>query len=157
MASKISKANPPEALYIFGKNDPCKKHNDAYLEKLDGEMHSFKALHPKGGAFVWICDKTGRIKPTSFLEELKLKVGAKVIIINNVDTSDYLSNGTCGHVVGFEWSRGKNPEINKILVQCEDPRAGAKERARHPKHTQHPHATPIQRESFEYSIGVDVH
>ena len=75
-----------------------------------------------------ICPKTGRVKCTAFMEELRLKVGAKVIIIDNVDSSDHLSNGTCGCVVGFDWSGGKRPEITKILVQCEDPKSGAKER-----------------------------
>ena len=153
LASRISEESPSEALYIFGTNDPCKKHNDIYLEKLDGEMHIFKVLYPKNGTLARVCKNTGRVKPTSFLEELRLKVGAKVIIINNVDTSDYLSNGTCGYVAGFDWSRGNKPEITKILVQCEDPRAGAKERARHSKHPIYPDATPISRETYEYTIG----
>ena len=153
LASRISDLSPPDALYVFGKNIPCKKHNDAVLDKLDGQVHSFMALHPRGGRFARICSKTGRVKPTAFVEELQLKVGARVMLIHNVDTSDYLSNGSCGYIVGFEWSGGKKPEITKVLVQCDDPRAGAKERARHSKNSRHPEATPISRVSWEYSNG----
>ena len=153
LATRISDESPQDALYVFGKNAPCTKHNNATLEKLDGKMHSFLALHPRGGRFRRICEKTGLVKPTSFMEELRLKVGARVMLINNVDTSDYLSNGSCGYVVGFEWSGGKKPEITKILVQFDDPRAGAKERARHAKNPKYPEATPISRVSWEYSKG----
>ena len=149
LASRIIEESPPDALYVFGQNKPCKKHNDAYLENLDGEIHSFSALYPKGGTFKIVCPKTGRVKSTAFLDELRLKVGAKVIIIHNVDTSDYISNGTCGYVAGFQWSGGKKPEITKIFVQFEDPRAGAKERARHSKHPKYPDATPISRFTYE--------
>ena len=152
LASKISKESPPDALYVFGKNAECKKLNDAYLEEVDSPLQCFKVSHPKGGNKK-PCPETGRVQGTSFMDELRLKIGARVIIINNVDVSDHLSNGSCGDVVGFEWSGGKNKEINKILVQFEDPRAGAKERARHPKHPAYPDATPICREVHEYSLG----
>ena len=159
LASRISGESPPEALYVFGENKYCKKHNDAYVEKIEGEMHTFPAFYPKGQKFLkeTVCSKTGRVRNTSFLDELRLKTGAKVIIIHNVDTPDHLSNGTCGYVAGFEWTGGKTPEISKILVQCDDPRAGAKERARHSKHPKYPDATPIGRETFEFKIGRDNH
>ena len=155
LASRISQESPPDALYVFGENQYCKQHNDAYVESLDGEMYSFKALYPKGESFLQktVSKKTGRVRGKSFLDELRLKVGAKAIIIHNVDTSDHLSNGTCGYIAGFEWSGGKKAEITKILVQCDDPRAGAKERARHPKHPKYPDATPISRETVEFKIG----
>ena len=153
LASRVSDESPTDALYVFGKNVPCKEHNDQVLMELDGEMHSFMAIHPRGGRFARICPDTGRVKPTAFLQELKLKVGARIMLIQNVDTSDFLSNGSCGYVVDFEWSRGKKPEITKILAEFDDLRAGEKERARHPKNPKHPEATPISRVSWEYSNG----
>ena len=153
LATRISDESPHDALYVFGKNVPCTKHNNAVLDKLDGEMHSFMAHHPRGGRFKRICEKTGLVTPTPFMEELRLKEEARVMLINNVDTSDFLSNGSCGNVAGFEWSGGKRPEISKILVQFDDLRAGTKERARHPKNPKHPEATPVSRVSWEYSKG----
>ena len=153
LASRISDASPADAVYVYGKNAPCKKHNDAMLEGLCGEMHSFMAHHPKGKNFVRVGPDSGKVGNTAFLDKLCLKVGAKVMLIHNVDTSDYLSNGSSGYVVGFEWSGGKSPEITKILVQFDDPRAGAKVRARHPRHPMFPEATPISRVSFEYNLG----
>ena len=142
LASRISDQRPKDAFYIFGTNEPCKKHNDAALKDLEGEEKSFKAHFPKGYRME-PNKKTGKLGSSGYLDELHLKIGARIMLIHNVDTSDYLSNGTMGYVAAFHWSGGKNPEITKILVKADDPKAGAKERARHPIHPKHPEATPI--------------
>ena len=153
LASRISDESPKDAVYIFGTNKPCKQHNEALLEALEGEMKIFKAHHPKGTNFVRVNPETGKIGKSAFLDKLHLKIGAKIMLIHNVYSSDFLSNGSIGYVVGFEWSGGKNPEITKIVVKFDDPKAGAKERARHPIHPKYPEATPIGRVSHEYSVG----
>ena len=38
-------------------------------------------------------------------------------------------------------------------MQCDNPRSGTKERARHSKHSKYPDATPISREIYQYTIG----
>ena len=49
----------------------------------------------------WIEPKEGAVASTSFLDELKLKLGAKVMIIHNIDTVDSLTNGQLGVLVFF--------------------------------------------------------
>ena len=42
---------------------------------------------------------TGKIAKTSFVDNLKLRIGAKVMLIHNIDTVDGLSNGCMGLLV----------------------------------------------------------
>ena len=69
-------------------------------------LHSMTASHPRG-IRPHINDE-GEVGSSGFMQVLELKVGARVMLINNVDTMDGLSNGTCGNVVGFVLSRDES-------------------------------------------------
>ena len=156
LALHISDEWPEEDVYyVFGLKAPGRKYNEERLEKLLGEAEVISATHISKTK-PQIDPKDGTINNTSFLDKLKLKVGARIMLIHNYDTSDRLTNGTCGEVMGFEWSRGENPVIQKILVQFDDNRDGLKTRKRENIHLRYPRmplVTPISRISFEYSIG----
>ena len=63
-------------------------------------------------------DNTGAIVGTQLQKTLKLKIGAKVMMTANVATTDSLTNGTFGEVIGFEKDdRGK---ISSVLVEFVD-------------------------------------
>ena len=70
----------------------------------------------------------GLVNETPFLDKLHIKVGAKVIITYNIDTSDGLTNGTTGTVVGFIRSDGKPAEIpgdvHKVLISFDNLKDG---------------------------------
>ena len=47
----------------------------------------------------WIEPKEGAVATTSFLDELNLKLGAKVMLIHNINTVDCLTNGQLGELI----------------------------------------------------------
>ena len=112
LAYKISDESPPGAVYVYAKRDLCGIHNKKELAKLPNRLQTMRAIHPRG----WRPDVNdeGEVSSTSFMEELQLKVGARIMMIHNVDTIDHLSNGTCGYVRGFVWSQGGRPEVMKV-------------------------------------------
>ena len=156
LAQKISNEWPEEDVYyVYGRKKPGHEYNEQRLDKIPGEKEVMLAKHASKFRGK-VDDKDGTIANTAFVDELKLKVGARIMLIHNYDTSDRLTNGTTGEVVGFEWSKGEQPVINKILVKFDDIRDGVKTRRRECVHLRYPNmplATPIGRIKFEYSLG----
>ena len=93
-------------LFIGGKRRQCFKLNEHYiLHKLkeSGKLFKIKAVNftssnkdfkPK------VDEKDGTIGTTSFQDVLLLRIGAKVMVIHNVDTLDSITNGQFG-VIGM--------------------------------------------------------
>ena len=86
------------------------------------------------------------------MDNLVLKVGARVMLIYNISTIDGLTNGLTGCIIDFE--RRKN-EKEFIIVKFDDPEAGEEERRKFPWVGKKfgSQATPISRITFEYSVG----
>ena len=112
LSSRISEDSPIDAIYVFAKRDLCADHNMKQLETLSSRLQIMKAITPRG--YKPHINNEGEIDTTGFLQILSLKVGARVMLISNVDTKDRLSNGTCGYVRGFVWSKSEHPEIMKV-------------------------------------------
>ena len=82
------------SLYIFPTKTTCSKYNKKYLDSIEGEEIIMKAKHfhaTQKKYTPFIEKKEGAIGTTAFIDELKLKVGVKIIIINNIDTTDGLT------------------------------------------------------------------
>ena len=156
LKSRLSDELPDDALYVYGKNAPVRQRNEEYLAKLDGDMEVFKATNvpPKGTkSFRAKIGKDGRVGESPFLNELKLKVGARTMLTFNVATHDKLINGSMGKVTGFRKHKGK---IEDILIRFDNSEDGKQRRARNAqllKQLGKPDDTPINRVSFSYSIG----
>ena len=144
-----------DTLYLYGTNKLVYKHNMEELSILDGEPQVFKAVHINKRRQGWIppINEFGVVKDTPYLDELHLKVGARVMITRNVRQDDGLLNGTMGIVVGFAKDRGR---VSKVLVECDKKKDGEKTRKKYEaalKRLNMSKATPIGRDSFEYSLG----
>ena len=84
-----------DALYISATNREVKKINDERMEKIKGCEFVCEAvhIHPTMKNFKPSVNKdTGRVGKTSFVDKLKLRIGAKVMMIHNIDTVDGLTN-----------------------------------------------------------------
>ena len=48
-------------------------------------------------------DASGAINGTPLQKELKMKRGAKIMLTDNIDTVDCLTNGAFGEILGYEF------------------------------------------------------
>ena len=137
----------------------CKKvavndHNEKSLNILDTKLHTIEAKHLSklNKNFKPYVKKDGTISDTQFLDVLKLKIGARVMLIYNVDVSDLLCNGALGVVIGVELS--KNGAVEKIIVKFDNPKAGKKSRINHPTYAKkYPDGTVITKMEREYTLS----
>ena len=96
--------------------------------------------------------KAGEVSKTPFQKELKVKVGSKVILTYNTNTSDGLTNGARGDLLGI--MRDARGNISKIIVKFEKDSVGREKRRNCPDiQRKYPGGTPIEKVSFSYSIS----
>ena len=101
-----------------------------------------------------ILDSSNAIRNTPLQKNLKLKIGAKIMLTYNVDTIDCLTNGAFGEVIGFQY--GKGNDISKVIVHFFDENCGKEKRKRNGNlENLYPgmFATPIERIEFPYSFS----
>ena len=142
LRNRVRPANHPDVknaeLYIGCKRSDVEKMNEKYLRKLK----PFKGI--KGLHYIQICathhhptmknynpkpnPKDGAIGNTAFLGELKLKIGAKVMLIHNVDVPDMLTNGQLGTLKDVIRAGKESPltgkDIQLLVVELKDKKAG---------------------------------
>ena len=121
------------SLYIFPTKTTCSKYNKKYLDSIEGEEIIMKAKHfhaTQKKYTPFIEKKEGAIGTTAFIDELKLKVGVKIIIINNIDTTDGLTNGQLGELVKVIYT--KDGEADKLIVTLKQKEVGILNRRKFP-------------------------
>ena len=142
------------SLYIVPTKLACARYNRDYLDSLEGEEIQLKARHYHSTQKKYkpfIEKKEGAIASTSFQDDLRLKIGAKIIIIHNVHTSDGLTNGQMGQLVDV--IRTKEKEVDKLVVKLNDTKAGNANRRKYQGLAlKYPGAVIIERASVQYSI-----
>ena len=143
-------------IHIVGKRATCEKINTEYLNKMPGDevvipSDNFKTnqkdFKPK------LDPKDNTIGSTGFMFELKLKKGARVMLIKNIDTSDLLTNGQQGVLVDFKYIEGST-SIDFLVVRFNNPKVGKINREKNPDiKYKYPECTKIKKETETYTIG----
>ena len=140
-----------DALYLFGTNKKVNQMNDRRLKALGGEAIIIKAicLHRTIKNFKPPISNSGNINNTPLQQELKVKIGAKVMLTYNVDTSDGLTNGARGELIGIEET--KKGDISKLIIKFEKESHGRDKRRQTPAiERKYPGGTPIERVNFSF-------
>ena len=96
--------------------------------------------------------KAGEVHKTPSQKELKVKIGAKIMLTYNVDTSDGLTNGARGELVGIIHDAKGN--ISKLVVKFDRESNGREKRNSSPAICRkYPGGTPIEKVNFPFSIS----
>ena len=143
-----------DALFMACKKDAVNEHNEKCLNKLSGKLYSMEAKHLSklNKNFKPYVRKDGSVSDTQFLDVLKLKIGARVMLIFNIDVSDLLCNGALGTVIGVEES--KNGKVEKVIVKFDNPKAGRNSRRKHPTYAKkYPDGTVVTKMEREYTLA----
>ena len=141
-------------LFIVPTRKMCARYNEAHLNSLDGEEIHLKAthFHPMQKNYKpFIDSKEGAIGTTSFLDNLKVKIGSKIILVHNIDTADGLTNGQLGTLISI--IKSDYGRIDKLVVRLQKKSAGSENRKKYPGLAQmYPGMVIIDRVSINYSI-----
>ena len=128
--------------------------NNRRLKAISGEERTIMAicLHKTMKNFKPAVNNAGNICNTPFQKELKLKIGAKVMLTYNVDTSDGLTNGARGELIGI--TEDDKGNISKLIVKLEVESYGKDRRRRNPWISKKfPGGTSIEKVNFSFSIS----
>ena len=160
LRSRLTKKFPPNAVYIFGKRRLVRDQNIRELNKLPGEVRTFKAVLGRASNRKPKVDKAGFISDTPFMDSLEIKIGARVMMTYNCNTADGLTNGAMGIVKGYLNSKGENAvkdtDVSYVLVEFDVDKIGRDQREKLKHLTSrcpHKKATPIPRVKFSHSLG----
>ena len=142
------------SLYIVPTRKACAKYNKQYLELIAGNKTTLKAIHyhtTQKNYKPFIEKKEGAIGTTSFLDEIKIKIGCQVMLIHNIDTADGLTNGQLGKVVEVIYTKDCKPD--KLIINLQRKEAGVENRRKYPDIAKKfPECVIIEKVSINYSI-----
>ena len=142
-------------LWISGKKAPVCVRNKKALEQLPGQAVVLKATHACPTEKVFkprISEVDGTVADTGFPNELSLKLGAKVMLMHNIDVGDRLVNGQIGALVDYVWT--KAGRVDKLVIKLKDPQAGADHRSKFPMlEQQYPDCVFIGRCNHQYHLS----
>ena len=123
----------PDALHLFYFNKDVDAHNKSQLSSLNTEIYTIKArdIDQSSGRIIKVHDtphRTTRKDDTCLVPELELAVGARVMLIANVDVLDGLCNGVSGTIKGILFGSSNNmPQV--VYVKFDSDRIGMKARS----------------------------
>ena len=139
-----------DSMHLAYGNDIVQDHNHKMLNQLKTPLVQAEAikLYPKGRKPTF--SSGGRIEDLNVLNILKVKLGARVVMVYNVNTIDDLVNGSTGTIIGLEFNSEK--ELECIIVRFDKESMGRQHRERYPKYAEKykfDNGTPIFREEME--------
>ena len=122
---------PSDALHIYARNTDVSRHNDDKLETLNAETRTIIAIDTiqDGGTCKQLETPYETTRDDSpLVSELKIAIGARAMLITNVDVSDGLSNGVSGVIKGIEYGKSNNMP-KTVFLHFDSPRIGSKLRS----------------------------
>ena len=133
----------------------CARINTEYLDTLEGDDIFLQARHhmqTQKNYKPYICKKEGTIGNSSFMDNLRLKIGCKVILIHNIDTSDGLTNGQLGTLIDV--FRANDGTVTELIIEFKNKNVGKQSRERTPEiAAKYPMGTLIEKVSFIYTLS----
>ena len=142
------------AINIVCTNKLRASMNKLYLVKLKGDEIKIEAV-------TWMATQKnykpaprpdGCIEKTGFMRDLRLKLGAKVMMIKNVKTADSLTNGQLGVLTGV--IKDKEGGVAALMVKFDKVEAGKMTRRESPHlEERFPGATKVEKVMVTFSLA----
>ena len=136
------------AIHVFYTNLEVCGHNIERLGLINGNEYEIIAIISSVAGYTPFIKKHGTIEDTNFLKILNVKVGARVVLISNIDVSDSLVNGSTGTIVEIKTDNGK---VSCIVVDFDSPGAGQNQRKNYPMTHEDQAGCPIFQIKQEYT------
>ena len=127
--------------------------NMLYHVKLPGDEIKVVAVTwmPTKKSYTPAPQPDGTIEKTGFMKDLRLKLGAKVMMIKNIKTADSLTNGQLGVLTGV--LKDKEGAVMALMVKFDKVDAGKMTRRDHPQlEKQFPGATKVEKCLVNFSL-----
>ncbi|KAJ8369405.1 hypothetical protein SKAU_G00094330 [Synaphobranchus kaupii] len=142
------------ATYISCTDATVNKQNNLRLDELKTELLEIGAInhHPAILNFKPKVSSKGTVGNSAFLQTLRVKVGARVMLIHNLDTFDCLTNDSRGTLAAV--IKDKLGSVIKMMIMFDEECQGAYKRRSQPQlQLKYPGCTPIEKVQFTYSLS----
>jgi hypothetical protein len=138
---------------IFYTNAEVNGHNTHKLNNIPGTLFTSDAIVSVPIGCKSFTANTGRVDGTAFMKTLLLKIGARVMLIHNLNVIDELSNGVLGTVCGIKLN--DKGQLTCIIVHFDHSTVGIQQRQEYAhisEEYKHLPGTPIFCADFQYQL-----
>jgi hypothetical protein len=121
---------PNDCLHVYAYNKPANIRNTDMLNTLDMEMYTICAVDASKDMqtnIASVCLPDNPMHTGKLHKVLKLRVGARVILTNNIDVTDGLTNGAMGcvqHIICNSTQDYRKKHVETILVKFDNVNVG---------------------------------
>ena len=141
-------------VWISGKRDTCAKLNQKFMSKISGSnIAILKAIHVNGNKNFQpkLDTRDNAVATTGFIDSIPIKIGARVMLIHNIDTLDGMTNGQLGSIVDvIKTTKGM---VDKLVIMPQDSTIGKRNKSKFPMlASKYPDCIFIERASRTYSL-----
>ena len=145
------------ATVIASTHKVVNKYNRLALDQIESEQVEIEAINSHNNIPNFrpkINEKRGTVGPTAYLQTLQLKRGCRVMMIDNIDISDCLCNGSSGTLMAI--IKDSQRQVKYLMVQFDNRDSGQEMRRGHPELSKaFPGCTPLKKQIISYTTSAN--